>query len=266
MDRPPLLSGFWTPVDRGRRPALQMYARSSTSSAGVAASSALPATTPIVLVHGLGVSSRYMIPTLRLLARNRVVSAPDLPGFGASDKPPEVLGIAALADSLTEWLERNALSQSVLLGNSVGCQVISSLASRYPRMVRAAVLVSPTMDPASSGPVRDLVRLVLDGPRERVSEIPLALADYRKAGLRRIVRTFSDAIREPVTAQLRAMSMPTLVVRGSRDPIVSDVWARRVAELLPNGRLVVIDDAPHAVNYTAPRDLVAAVEAFLDDM
>ncbi len=43
-----------------------------------------PHTDPVVLVHGLGVSSRYMLPTLALLAPRYRVFAPDLPGFGHS--------------------------------------------------------------------------------------------------------------------------------------------------------------------------------------
>jgi len=47
-----------------------------------------PHTDPVVLVHGLGVSSRYMLPILVLLAPRYRVFAPDLPGFGHSTKPP----------------------------------------------------------------------------------------------------------------------------------------------------------------------------------
>lgn len=248
------LTGYGTQVG-----GLRMYARRPRTPGRPGAAS-------IVLVHGLGVSSRYMLPTLRLLARDWNPIAPDLPGFGLSDKPARALSVRELADALAEWLTENSLPRPVLLGNSLGCQVISSLASRRHDLLQAAVLVSPTMDPASSGPTRDFVRLLLDGPRERLSEIPLALGDYRRAGNHRIWRTFTDAVRDPVTAQLRTMTVPTLVVRGSRDPIVSATWAQRVQELLPDGKLVVIQDAPHAVNYSAAEALVTAVESFLGDL
>ncbi len=44
---------------------------------------------PVVLVHGLGVSSRYMVPLASNLARSFSVYAPDLPGFGLNSKPRE---------------------------------------------------------------------------------------------------------------------------------------------------------------------------------
>ena len=49
-----------------------------------------------VLVHALGMSSRYMMPTADLLSAHGTVYAPDLRGFGLSDKPPQPLAISAL--------------------------------------------------------------------------------------------------------------------------------------------------------------------------
>ena len=57
---------------------------------------------PVVLVHGLGVSADYMLPTLVQLASDFNVWAPELPGFGKSDKPAHVLDIHELADILAD--------------------------------------------------------------------------------------------------------------------------------------------------------------------
>src|SRR5437879_2451153 len=64
-----------------------------------------PASSPVVvLVHGIVISSRYMIPTAELLAPLCRVYAVDLPGYGRSDKPPRVLCVPDLARALAEWL------------------------------------------------------------------------------------------------------------------------------------------------------------------
>jgi 2-hydroxy-6-oxonona-2,4-dienedioate hydrolase len=78
----------------------------------------------IVLVHGLGVSADYMLPTLVRLAEDFNVFAPELPGFGTSDKPPHVLDIRELADVVAEWMKAVVIPRAVFLGNSLGCQVI----------------------------------------------------------------------------------------------------------------------------------------------
>jgi 2-hydroxy-6-oxonona-2,4-dienedioate hydrolase len=53
----------------------------------------------VVLVQGLVVSSYYLVPTLKRLAAYHLVYAPDLPGFGESEKPRRVLDVTRLSDS-----------------------------------------------------------------------------------------------------------------------------------------------------------------------
>jgi pimeloyl-ACP methyl ester carboxylesterase len=68
--------------------------------------------------------------TLRRLAPAFRVWAPDLPGFGDSDRPRRALDLAELADALAGWMDAVDLPRAALLGNSLGCQVIGHLANR----------------------------------------------------------------------------------------------------------------------------------------
>ncbi len=235
----------------GRR----MYARVSVDRA--------PAGSPaVVLVHGLVVSSRYMIPTAQKLAPHHKVYVPDLPGFGRSEKLPSVLGLAGLSDSLAAWIETVGLESAVLVGNSVGCQVIADLALRHPERVERVVLQGPTMDPEARTTLRQAARLALDGTREPPSLLPIMLLDYLSAGLRRSFSTFQHALKDRIEEKLPHVRVPTLVVRGERDPIVPQRWAERVARLLPKGRLVVVPGAAHTMNYAAPSELARIVRVF----
>src|SRR4051794_30941443 len=117
---------------------------------------------PVVLVHGLGVSSRYFVPLAERLVRRYAVLAPDLPGYGRSGTPDRALGIEALAEALRAWLDRAELPTASLVGNSVGCQVAVELAARSPERVERLVLVGPTMDPSAPTLLRQSVRLARD--------------------------------------------------------------------------------------------------------
>ncbi len=235
---------------------LRMHARVSVDRAGNPA---------VVLVHGLVVSSRYMIPTAQKLAPYHEVYVPDLPGFGRSEKPPSVLDVAGLSDSLAAWMEAVGLGSAVLVGNSVGCQVIADLALRHPERVERAVLQGPTMDPEARTALRQAARLALDGTREPPSLLPIMLLDYLSAGLRRSFSTFQHALEDRMEEKLPHLRVPTLVVRGDRDPIVPQRWAERAARLLPEGkgRLVVVPGAAHTMNYAAPSELARVVRAFV---
>lgn len=219
---------------------------------------------PLVLVHGLGVSGRYMLPALVRLARTRRVYAPDLPGFGRSDKPDGALNVPELADALAAWMRAVGLSTAVLVGHSFGSLVVLDLASRHPSMVERLVLAAPMGDPRARGAFRHVWRLLLDAPREPFSLIPLVVRDYLTTGLVRAARTLRFALDDRTEDKLPRVDVPALVLSGSRDPVVTARWAREAARLLPRGEHVTIEGAAHAVNYNSPSRFARAVERFLD--
>ena len=218
----------------------------------------------IVCVHGLGVSSRYLLPTAARLAERHRVYVPDLPGFGHSADPPRALDVRGQADVLEEWLAAAGIDRALFLGNSMGCQVIVDLAARRPQLVERAILVGPTMDARARTLPRQTARLLATGVFEPPGLNVLVAYEYLfVAGPRRTLATAKAALGDPLEEKLPLVAAPTLVVRGSRDLIVPQRWAEEVTRLLPAGRLVVVPAAAHAVNYNSPRELVRIVEAFL---
>ncbi len=217
----------------------------------------------VVLVHGVAVSSRYMVPTAERLAPDYRVFAPDLPGFGKSHKPPRILNVAELADSLAGWMDVVGLHRTALLGNSFGCQVVVELAVRHPSRVERAVLQGPTVDPAARTAHQQIWRWLRNASEDPPSHALNIVRDYRDCGMRRLLRTFRYALEDRIEEKLPHVGVPTLVVRGSRDPITPQRWAEEATRLLPIGRLVVIPGAAHTVNYAAPLELVRVVRPFL---
>jgi pimeloyl-ACP methyl ester carboxylesterase len=218
---------------------------------------------PVVLVHGLVISSRYMVPLARALAADFRVYAPDLPGFGESSKPGRPLSVAELAEALHAWMRAVDLSRAVLVGNSFGCQIIAELAARHPGAADRLVLQGPTVDAdARSLPVQ-VWRTLRNGRMEPPALGRISAIDYAKAGLRRAVRTMRAMMRDRIEDKLPRVRVPTLVVRGNRDPVVPQAWAERVARSLPDGRLVVVEGGTHTLNYADPDRLAAVVRAFL---
>lgn len=97
---------------------------------------------PVVFIHGLG-SAGYLEWrfTLPALARAHRVFAPDLPGFGRSEKPVGDYGIPLFARVVEEYVRRRRL-KAVLVGASMGGRVALEVALRRPEMVRKLVLVN----------------------------------------------------------------------------------------------------------------------------
>ena len=218
---------------------------------------------PVVLVHGLGMSHRYLMPTARALAPTCTVYVPDLPGHGPSIRPPHAQTVGEQTELLAGWLDAMGLDRAAFLGNSMGCQVIVELAAARPERVAGAVLVAPTMDPRAPHVRQLAARLVRDMVHERPRLWWVSAADYLRTGPLRVLRTLESAVHDPIACYLPAVRCPVLVVNGSLDPIVPQRWARRVAARLPRGRLVVVPGAPHAVNYSRPQALLEVALPFL---
>ena len=222
-------------------------------------------TSNIVLVHGLSVSSGYMVPTAVRLAEWYRVYVPDLPGFGKSAKPSHILNVNELAAALADWMQAMRIPSATFLGNSLGCQIIVNFALQHPTCIEQAILVSPTMDPTALTIHQEAGRLLRDTPCEPVSFLPVLLREYLRAGICRTVRTLRYGFEDQMEEHLPHVHIPTLVVRGARDPIVPQDWAEKVNQLLPNSQLVVVQGAGHAVNFNSPDQLVAIVNAFINN-
>jgi 2-hydroxy-6-oxonona-2,4-dienedioate hydrolase len=220
----------------------------------------------IVLVHGLGLSGRYMLPLAAHLAADHPVFLPDLPGFGDSSHPAGVLDVPGLADGLAAWLDAMDLRRPALLGNSFGCQVIIDLAARHPERIGCAILQGPTAPAVERTWLMQSVRWRQNQPFNPPSLGPVTWGDYRKCGWIRLFRTFHYSLRDPVEGKLPKVTCPALVVRGTKDPICRAAWAEYVAHHLPLGRLALIPDVAHTLCYTAPAKLADVARTFLAEL
>lgn len=219
---------------------------------------------PLVMVHGLGTSGASLVRPMLALGPSVDPWAPDLPGFGVTSTPEHALDLAELADGLVAWMDEVGLDQVAMMGHSLGCQVLTHVATRHPERVSRAVLVGPTLDPPARSVVRQVGRLALDGLREPVSELPWVAADYFRCGPARMLKTLRDALSADVEDRLREMHLPVLLVRGRGDPVAPQQWLDHAASLLPDASMAVLPGA-HAVTYSHPGELAAAIEAFLND-
>ncbi len=98
---------------------------------------------PILFIHGLGSSGyiewRFNLPAF---ARTHRVLAPDLPGFGRSEKPRARYGIPFFARVVERYLEAQEIPEAAVVGTSMGGRVALELALEHPDRVSRLVLVN----------------------------------------------------------------------------------------------------------------------------
>ncbi|MEV2241215.1 alpha/beta hydrolase [Micromonospora sp. NPDC049891] len=218
---------------------------------------------PVLLVHGLAVSHRYLTPLAAILADTHPVYAPDLPGFGLSGRPSRVYDAQQHSDHLAALLAAYRLPPVCVLGHSFGAEIAAALAVRHPEAVRAVVLAGPTSDPGARSRRAQAGRWLVDSTREALWQVPILLRDVVDARPWRVWATLSHSVRNRIEDDLTRIDVPALVIAGARDPLVPAAWRTRVAELVPGAGTVSVPGAAHNVATTAPRQVAETVRALL---
>lgn len=219
----------------------------------------------LVHLHGFAISGRYMLPTADKLAADYQTFVPDLPGFGESEEPDPDLGISDLADATIAFMDEMGIEKATLVGNSMGCITSLEASRKYPDRVERLVLCSPAGGPFNQPLPKGLFQLARDGFHEPISLWPIAVTDYLRFGLIDVFRLFRDMIAYPSVEQFRSLEIPTLVVKGEHDPLVSEENA--LSQAAPNDLISVVrlNGAAHAVNFSHPDELANIIRRFINN-
>lgn len=218
---------------------------------------------PIVMIHGLVVSGDYFRPVADLLDSRYTIYVPDLPGYGRS-RSDRLWTFPSLVTHIASWLDAHGLSDVILVGNSLGSQAATLLATLRPDLVRSMILIGPTLDPAVRNRIHVVLRGAMDIPREKHSIWTLWVPDLFRAGLRRAFLMLGQMFEDDQLARLGDVRQPALVIVGECDPIAPPAWGREMASRMPCGEAVTVPEAAHALNYSNAPELVAAIDRARD--
>lgn len=217
----------------------------------------------VVLVHGVIVSSRYLMPLGVELAADRHVLIPDLPGYGLSGPARGPLTLATLADAVVDLAAAAGHDRVALVGNSFGAQIVVEAAVRHPARVERVALLGPTVDPAARTMLRQYVRWQRAALWEHPSAIPLVARDVVDVGVARAAALLRVMLADRVESKLPAVACPALIVRGDRDHVAPARWARDAADLAPHGRLATVPGYGHMAHYSGALAVAPVVRGFL---
>lgn len=217
---------------------------------------------PYVLVHGLGMTHRYLDRLRAELAGDAVVHTVDLPGFGPDPRPHAQLSVEDHAGLILETLRVLGISSCTLVGHSMGVQFVTAAALQAPSLVERVVLIGPVVDRLRRTVVQQTVSLGLDTFLESPAANLIVFTDYLRTGLRWYVRQLIPMIEYPLERAVERLECPVLVVRGGRDPVARRRWCTELAERAREGSLVEIEGQPHVVQLSAARAVAVAIHTF----
>lgn len=219
---------------------------------------------PLVLVHGAHGDWAHWVRNIAALADGRTVIAPDLPGYGDSELPPDPADGASFADALACGLDRllGGATRTDVIGFSLGGVLATRMAARRPDLVRRLILVDTGGLGTPPGEIRSTPVRKLEGDAAReahrfnllglmlkheASVDALALAIQARNIPRARVNPRDLVVPDRLVAFLPQVQCPIDAIWGEHDAPHPDPDAQ-IAVLRrhrPDASMTVLDGAGH---------------------
>ncbi|HMK70348.1 MAG TPA: alpha/beta hydrolase [Xanthobacteraceae bacterium] len=240
-----------------------------------------PTLPAVVFLHGAGLDHSVWALLARAFAHHGfAVLAPDLPGHGRSGGAP-LASIASLADWTAALIDAAGLRAARLIGHSMGSLVALETAARHPESVTglgliataAAIPVSADLLDAAKAndhAAIDMVAIWGNGYHATLGG-SLAPGLWMLGGAERLLERarpgvlFADlaacnAYGDALAAAAK-VTVPSIVILGSRDLMTSAKGGKALAAAIPACRLTVLDGAGHMLMSERPDEVLAALRA-----
>jgi pimeloyl-ACP methyl ester carboxylesterase len=235
---------------------------------------------PLVLVHGLGSSAtlewgRLLAP----LGRRFHVYAPDLPGFGESERPATAdYSIPMQVEAVRAFMQAKGIGRARMAGVSMGGWIVARLAGEHPEVVERLVLVDAAgMRPDGPAiPAQVLLPQDVEGVRRLVAAVrhnapappDFVARDILARHLEQawIIRRALESMRDGdawLNGTLARADMPVLVVWGKQDALIPVAYAESLQAEFPHAELRLLDGCGHVPVTDCPEAFDREVLPFL---
>ncbi len=237
---------------------------------------------PVVLLHAFPLNGAMWARQVEALAPRKVL-APHFPGFGG--RPPGEATLDAFARAALSDMDAAGIGTAVVVGLSMGGYTAFRFHALAPERVAAMVLADTRAgaddEAGRAKRVDQAARVRREGVawladallpallgettwRERpgvVEQVRGLVAQADAEGVARALEAMRD--RPDSTPDLAGIRVPVLAVVGEEDTLTPLVEARKIAEGVPDGRLVVLPGAGHLANLEAPEAFNEALSGWL---
>jgi pimeloyl-ACP methyl ester carboxylesterase len=249
---------------------------------------------PIILIHGTGSSLHTWDSwTNELKKTNRVIRM-DLPAFGITGPNATAnYSINSYTNFLHQFLQKIKVDKFHLAGNSLGGNIAWNYALAHPQKVEKLVLIDasglPTNKPQpavfkmAKTPVLSSLFLFVTPKFFIKKNMKEVYADETKISDKLITRYHKMALRvgnrqafidrakidfKPTAKvnyeKLKSIKTPTLLIWGAKDTWIPLDNGKRMDSVLPNSKLVVLENSGHVPMEESPEESLALLQAFLD--
>ncbi|HVW67804.1 MAG TPA: alpha/beta hydrolase [Steroidobacteraceae bacterium] len=246
-----------------------------------------PAGRPVVLIHGYTDSARDWVPLIPYLSKSFHLLVVDLRGHGRSSKPDCCYTLPDFAYDIVLLLDALRIRQADIVGHSLGSLVAQTFAENWPERTGKVVLISSTGGPppgaARQKPQFDFAAQIRQLREPLDPDSPFMIAwwdsptpvdpdfirrqrrDAAAIPLRVWLAVLDQALGDPADLQrtLPRLTAPTLLIWGSKDPIMEPAVRDTLRAALPHARVKVFAGLGHNPFWEDPSGCAAVINAFL---
>jgi 2-hydroxy-6-oxonona-2,4-dienedioate hydrolase len=237
----------------------------------------------LILLHGIGASAERWSRVIPTLSRDYRVIAPDIIGFGYSDKPVVEYTMDFFIDFFESFLDNLGISEASIIGSSLGGHIATEFAIRFPHMVEKLVLVSPAGMMRKSNPTLDrYIMAALYPEYQRVYEVFSEMVYDSNTINQETLMDFVNRMNLPnakyafmstllgiryaprLKGRLSNITAPTLLMWGENDTMIPLAeYAHQYNEIPNMEELVVIKKCGHIAPIERPATFNRIVLRFL---
>jgi len=244
---------------------------------------------PVVLTHGTPWSSFNLRHLIAALAESYTVYFWDLLGFGDSDQSPGDVSLAAQASTLARLLREWALERPFIIGHDIGGAIVLRAHLRHACDFCRIVLIDPVAVSPWGSPffrhvraheqafaglpgyiheaiVRAYIATAAHAPLDdNVLSATVApwLGEQGQPAFYRQIAQADTVHTEEVQPFYPSICRPVLILWGREDCWIPLQSGHALANMIPESRLHVIEDAGHLVIEERPQELIAEIQPFL---
>ncbi len=237
----------------------------------------------VVLIHGLGSQAERWQQIIPYLSKSHRVIAPDLIGFGHSDKPQVDYTPKYFVKFVFDFLEELGISKTIMIGSSLGGQIVAeSAAAAENEIIQKIILVSPTGTMRTTNPTLETyIMAALYPQHDLIKKAYQMMADKNKDVNEPTIERFHSGMSKPnakmsflssvisfkhwpaITDRLQLISIPTLVIWGRNDTMIPINHANDYVSNIKDCKFVVMEGCGHRPHVEDPEKFSHIMLKFL---
>ena len=236
-----------------------------------------PAAAPLLYLHGTFLGNLWL-DFHNILAQNFHVFAPDIPGFGLTERPSWMREMSDYILYVRDLLDTLGLQKTIVVGHSLGGWMATEFAVWYPERVEKLVLSNAAGIRVKGSPIANLFAM---NPQEVVmacfddlaAAMPLMPAEFNTDYLLsqyRQLTTLASLAWNPsydptLERRLEGVNCPTLIVWGQNDRLIPQIYGDTLHRLIAHSELMKLEGTGHMPMFEKPGEWCSVIREFLQE-